>query len=232
MAASTTARSGKPQPKLTTEDAVAIRAAELADWAKRNVTFVVIAAVVVLVVVGGALWYRMQQAHTEARAAEELFMIQQQVGATGEVPVAEVQQLIARRGGTTEAAEARLMLGQHHLDAGEPQQAIAPLREVARGRSPLAFSGAMLLGAAQDAAGDRDAAIRTYLGAADDARLDSQRYRALGEAAVLQEEMGSHAAAVETYRRMLGTVEEGSFEASVIEMRIAEAQARAAVPAG
>jgi predicted negative regulator of RcsB-dependent stress response len=230
MAASTAARSRKPQPALNTEDALALRAAELAEWAKRNVRVVIAAAAVVLLLVLGLVWNRMQVANTRAAASAEFLQIQQTAAATGETPVAQLQQLIDRRGGTLEAAEARLMLGQHHIDAGEPQQAIPVLREVARGSSPLAFSGAMLLGAAQDAAGEREAAIRTYLDAADDARLDSQRYRALNDAALLREEAGDFAGAAETYRRMLDTVEEGSPGEAVVRMRIGEAEARAATP--
>lgn len=228
MAASTATRSRKPQAALTSEDAFALRAAELAEWAKRNVRVVIGAAVLVLVLVLGLVWYRLQQAQTAAAASAEFLQIQQTGAATGETPVAQLQQLIARRSGTVEAQEARLMLGQHYIDAGQPQQAVPVLREVSRGGSPLAFSGAMLLGAAQNAAGERDAAIATFLRAADDADLDSQRYRALDEAALVREEAGDFAGAAEAYRRMLDTVEEGSMEESVIRMRLGEAEARAA----
>jgi tetratricopeptide (TPR) repeat protein len=231
MAASAAARSRKPQPNLESEDAIALRAAALGAWAKQNVRLIVAVTVVVAVVVVGVMWWRMEQARVEARAAEEFLTLQQQATAAGEVPVEATQTFIQRRDGTAEANEARLLLAQHQIDAGQPEQAVTLAREVARGRTPLAFSGAMLQGAAEDAAGQHEAAISTYLSAADAARLDAQRYEALHAAALLQEQTGNHAAAAETYRRMLETVEAGGIEEAILRMRAAEAEARAAVPA-
>ncbi|MDQ3556368.1 MAG: hypothetical protein M3409_06285, partial [Gemmatimonadota bacterium] len=100
---------------------------------------------------------------------------------------------------------------------------------------PLGAQGALLLAAAQAEAGQRDAAISTYLRIAGEAPMRFRQEEALSQAALLRQQGGDAAGAAELYRRLLELAEEGSLERGVYEMRLAEAEgqalARGAAPA-
>jgi hypothetical protein len=60
-----------------------------------------------------------------------------------------------------------------------------------------------------------------------DSRSDFERQQALAAAAALRQQTGDPAGAVELYRQLVGMTEEGSFDRTVYEMRLAEAEALA-----
>ena len=66
-----------------------------------------------------------------------------------------------------------------------------------------------------------------YLRVADAAELEYLQEAALGEAAILRQQGGDFAGAAELFRRLRDMTEEGSFERSLYEMRLAEAEGRA-----
>lgn len=215
----------RPHNTVDSDDAVMLRAAELSAWAQKNARMIMTAAVVVLLTVGGFLYYRMYQASRAERAAAQFLQVGQ-AAATGEGAQArtELQAFIRRYDGTREADEARVMLGGIFLKENQPRQAVAPLREVAGGDSPLSFQARMLLGAALNRDGKRAEAIQTYLDAAGDADLQYQRNEALNEAALLREQAGDWRGAAELYQRMLQDAEKGSMDESILQMRLTEAQ--------
>lgn len=220
----------RPRPSVSDDDVLVTRALEFSVWAKKNIQLIVGAGIVLLVVAVGLLWYRADQVNREQRAASE-FLGLQQIAQAGEpsAAAAEINTYIQRYSGTPYADEARVLLGQVHLQNGSAAEAVTALAPFGErpGRTPLATQGALLLGAAQQAAGDSEAAVRTYLAVADAADLVLERQDALSNAALIRAEMGNHAGAAELYRRLVATAEEGSFERSVFEMRLAEAEARA-----
>jgi len=234
MAAPTLAsRSRRPPPGPDTEDVVLARAIEFTEWAKRNARIIIVVAVVATIVVGGLIYYRSVQAERTASAAADFMVLEQNVTqldpATG---AADLERFIATYDGTTYADEARVLLGQIHLDQGQAQEAIRALEPAAGrlGRSPVGAQAGLLLGAAYEQIENRDAAIDAYLRVGTDSRFEFERRQALEAAAVLRADAGNHAGAAELYRDLIGMSEEGTMERSVYEMRLAEAEHQAASP--
>jgi predicted negative regulator of RcsB-dependent stress response len=224
---STVARSRQLNSTLDPDDAMAMRAAALAAWAKRNARMIIALSAVAVVLVGGLLVWKYSQAQRRAAAAEALLALRANPTLVTAAGSAQLATFIQRYNGTTEADEARLMLAEQRLNAGNPRAAITELNRVAGSGSPLAAQAGMMLGSAYAQAGDRAAAIRAYEQAADKAKLKYQRFEALGQAALQHEVGGNYKAAVEMYRRVLAETEANSGAASVVEMRITEALAKA-----
>jgi predicted negative regulator of RcsB-dependent stress response len=226
MASSTVARSRLPQSKLDSDDALALRAAELSAWARRNVRMIIGIAAVALVVVGGLLVWKYSQAQKRAAAAERLLSMAANPVMVSASGARELETFVRQYDGTPEADEARLMLAQALLDQRQNAQAITHLRQVADGSSRLAPQAAMMLGSAHAQAGDRNAAIRAYQQAAEKSRMKYQKFEALGQAALQMEQAGNHKGAADIYRALLADSEKGTQQATIIEMRLAEALAR------
>ena len=223
---STTARSRTPQA-LDADDALAMRAVELATWARRNARMVITVAGVVAAAVVVALLIRYQAQVKADRAAEEWLAVQAATtqGAAGIAPLAS---FATKFDGTVEADEARLALAQMYLDQNQPQQAVNQARQVVDHGGVMAFQGGMMLGAAQAAAGQKPQAIQAYLKAAESTDLVFQRIEARSEAALLQEEAGNWSAAAEIYRSMLADTKEGTLDRAVTELRLAETESHLA----
>ncbi len=177
------------------------------------------------------LIWRTSRAQRMEQAALEFQMVEQQV-ATGNLPVAqqELARYVNRFSGTPYADEAALLLGQLYLQEGNAQQATEVLREPAGRirRGTMGAQAALLLAAAQQAAGDNAGAEATYLRVADEAEMTFRRQEALNAAAALRESAGNMAGAAELYGRLAQMAEPGSMDRAVYEMRQAEASALAA----
>lgn len=211
------------------DDAVSLRAAELADWARRNARLILGLAVAALLAAGAFLYYQFDQNSRAERASSEFLALQASLQTADSAAATRQLETFARKfPGSVEAAEARLQLGMNHLRAGQPKKAIAELRPVAEGGTPMAFQATSLLAAAQAADGQRDQAIRTYIAAAGDTDLAYQKQEVLQQAAILREGAGDWKGALELYRQILATTEEGSLERGIVELRIAEAEAHMA----
>lgn len=231
MATSTAARSRQPHSALDSEDALSLRAAELAAWAKRNVRLVIGVAAVALVLVTALVLWRMNQSATSAEAAARLLALRQNPATATAAGTSELQAFVQEYGGTREAEEARLMLAEARLRAGEPAQAAAALEPLAGSGSPLAAQAAMMMGSAHAEAGDREAAVAAFERAAEAFEARYQKFEALGQAALMHEQAGDYPAAVAVYERMLADADEDSMQQSVLQMRLTEARALAGVPA-
>jgi predicted negative regulator of RcsB-dependent stress response len=234
MAAPTLAsRSRRPPQGPDTEDVVLARAIEFSQWAKRNARIIIIVAVLAAISIGGLIYYRTVQAERTASAAADFMVLEQTVpqldAATG---AADLQRFIATYDGTVYADEARVLLGQIHLQEGEAQQAVSVLEPAAgrAGRSPVGAQAGLLLGAAHAQLGNAEAAADAYLSVSRDARFEFERRQALEAAAVLRADAGNYAGAADLYRDLVGMTEEGTMERSVYEMRLAEVEHRAAAP--
>ncbi|HEU0300455.1 MAG TPA: tetratricopeptide repeat protein [Longimicrobium sp.] len=227
MASSTVARSRQARTQLDSDDALAIRAAELSAWARRNARMIMAIAAVALVVVGGLVVWKYQQGQRRAVAGERLLALNANPAVMTAAGTRELEQFINQYGDTPEADEARLMLAQSLMEQGQGRRAVPHLQRVADGGGRLAAQASMMLGSAHSQLGDRAAAIRAYQQAADRAQLRYQRFEALGQAAVQHEAGGDWRAAADIYRGLLAESEKGSQQATIIEMRMTEALARA-----
>lgn len=223
---STVARS-RQSHALHPDDAMALRAAALSAWARRNARMIIAIAAVSILVVGGLLVWKVSQARRSAAAAEALLSLRANPAITTAAGTAQLSGFIKKYDGTVEADEARLMMAEGQLNAGNPRPAIASLNEMANGGSPLAAQAAMMMGSAYAQMGDRNAAIKAYELAADKSKLRYQRFEALGQAALQYELVGNYQAAADAYRKVLAETEPMSQQSSIVEMRITEALARA-----
>lgn len=223
---------GRPRRAQQTEpdDVILARALHFSEWARRNVMLVSIVAVVLVVTIGGLFWYRAEQARQRDAAAVAFLQVEQAVMAGEETTAArELQLFIQQHGGTIYADEARLLLAQLHLRGERYDEAIEVLTPAASNiGSPLGAQAGLLLGAAQEGAGQMNEAIATYLRVASEAREEFRRQEALMGAALLRQELGDHAGASELYARLVASAEEGSAQRMLFEMRLAEAEALAA----
>lgn len=227
MASSTVARS-RQRAALDSEDAMALRAAEIAAWARRNARVIITVSAVVLVAAAGFVFWRVSQAQKEARAAEQFLSLRANPTVATAAGAGQIDQFIKNNDGTVEADEARLLLGEVRLNNGQARQAADGIRPLAEGSSPLAAQGGMLLGAALAQAGDRAGAAKAFEAAAAKARQPYQKVEALGQAALMYEQGNDFAAAAKIYESMLADAEDGSAQQTVLQMRLAEARARAA----
>jgi predicted negative regulator of RcsB-dependent stress response len=226
MASPSVARTRRPPASIESDDAFAMRAAELGDWAKRNTRRILTTAAVLAALMAGALLYWFWKQGNEAKAsAAYLQLASDQPGPQRN---SALERFVAQYGGTTEGKEARLELASSYLDANQPAKALPHAREVAESGGGLEYQGKLMLGAVLARNNDRAGAIQAYRDAAGEAELDFQRAEALNQAALLQEGAGDWKGAAELFREMLKDTEEGSMDRSIIEMRLAEAEGRLA----
>lgn len=224
MASPSVARTRRPAA-VQSDDAFAMRSAEIAEWAKRNIRRIVTVAGVLAVLMLLAVGYFLMQRSNASRASAAYLEITASP-AQGTQRSTQLEAFVAQYGGTTEAKEARLELAGLYLDANQPQRALPHAREVAGSGGRLKYQGQLMLGSVLARTGDRAGAIQAYRDAAGTATMDFQRAEALNQAAILQEGAGNWQGAAELYREMLKDTKEGTMDRSIIEMRLAEAEAK------
>lgn len=231
MAAQTVAsRSNRPNGPVDIDDPLVARAVEFSAWMRRNAKVVIGLAALAFLLLAGFVYYRWDQAQREERAAQAFVQLEGTLASGNEQLAAkDLGDFVRRFEGTPYAEEARLALARLHMEGGRPQEAVQVLEGAAGriGRANYGVQAALLLGAAQEAAGNRDAAIATFLKVADEAELRYAKVEALSTAATLREQAGDFAGAAELYGRTAALFEEGDADRSFFEMRRAEAEARA-----
>jgi predicted negative regulator of RcsB-dependent stress response len=231
MAAQPAASRKKPTAPASSEELFAARALEFTDWARTNIRLIVGGLVALALVVGGLIYYRMYRSAREERAAVEFANVEQ-TAASGNLPLAtrDLQAYVKRYEGTSYGDEAALALAQLYLSQDSAAKAVAVLQGADErvDDSAIGPQAALLLGAAQQAAGKPEDAVRTYLAVADDADMKMYQVQGLQNAALIRSDRGDFAGAAELYRRLVDMQEEGSLDRQLYEMRLAEAEARAA----
>ena len=230
MASPSVARTRRAPSTIDSDDALAMRAAEVGEWARRNARRILTVAAVAGVVLLAALAYFFWQQSNEAKASAEYLRVSS-AAAPGTQRTAQLEGFVARYGGTTEGQEARLELAGLYLDANQPQKALPHARSVADASGDLKYQGQLMLGAVLARTNDRAGAVQAYRDAAGTTKLKFQRAEALNQAALLQEGAGNWQGAADLYREILKDTEEGSVDRSVIEMRLAEAEGHLAAGA-
>ena len=227
MASPSVARTRRPSAAHQSDDAFAMRAAEVAEWAKRNIRRIVTVAGVLAVLMLLAVGYFLMQRSSASRAS--VAYLELSAGsAQGPQRTTQLEAFVAQYGGTSEGKEARLELAGLYLDANQPQRALPHAREVAGSGGKLKYQGQLMLGSVLARTGDRAGAIQAYRDAAATGGMDFQRAEALNQAAILQEGASNWQGAAELYREMLKDTKEGTMDRSIIEMRLAETEAKIA----
>ena len=229
VAQSIASRPRRPQ-QTEPDDAVLARALEFGEWARKNIVLVSAVGIVLVLLVGGLLWYRADRAQQLEDAAVAFLPVEQAVLAGEETTaVRELQLFIQRHGETLYGDEARLLLAQVHLRGGRAAQAVEVLQPVASDidGSPVGAQAGLLLGAAQEAADQTDAAIQTYLRVAEEADVEVRREEALSSAALLRQQSGDFAGAAQLYAQLV-EMNADTPDESLYRMRMVEAEAQAA----
>jgi predicted negative regulator of RcsB-dependent stress response len=216
----------------SSDDVFVERVLETSAWAKENSRLLMVAGSVVLLLLLGFLYYRSYTTRLRNTAEAQLSAIRPTVtSGNAALAVRDLDAFVARFGNTPAAREARLLLAEAHLNAGQPQPAIEAVRDMANDLdNPLGVSAAFLLGGAYETSAQPDQAVEAYIRIADDATHDFQKVRALDAAARIRYEQGNPGAAVQLYDRILNILPEGDPERPVYLLRRGEASARA--PAG
>lgn len=229
MSAQSVAGSSRRPPTPQSDDALVLRALEFSAWAKRNIRLIVAGAVIAAVLIGGLIYWRIYRQDRLDRAAAEFVQLQQTAAGNPQLAARDMEQYVRRFEGTVYAEEARIALGQLHLQQDSAARAVQILAGAADrvDDSPLGPQAALLLAAAQQAAGENEAAIATYMQVAEEADLSFRRIAALEAAAQLQSRAGNHAAAADLYQRLVDAAGEGTPERQMYQMRLAEAEAQA-----
>lgn len=210
------------------DDVVLARALHAAEWARKNIVIVTIVVVALVLLVGGFLWYRANAARADEQAAIDFLPVEQAVLSGEEsTSLQQLQSFIQRHGDTEYGDEARLLLAQLHLRNGRPQDAIGAAQPVASemNASPVGVQGALLLAAAQEAAGDTAAAISTYRNVGETAEADFRREEGLVGAALLLEASGDLDGAASIYQQLVEMKQDTPDEA-FYQMRLTELEAR------
>lgn len=223
------ARKVQRQQQAQPDDVFVERVLETSAWAKENSARLIIGGIAVVVVLMLALYYRNYRAELRDRAETQLSAIRTTVlSGNAALAIRDLETYMASYGDTDAGGEARLLLARASLDNGEPQRAIEVLSgSVGDLEEPLGVPGALLLAAAYEAAGQPDQAVAEYLRIAGGAPHQYQQHDALEAAGRVRFQTGDPQGAVEIYDRLLGAMPDSDPQKAVIELRRAEAAARA-----
>lgn len=212
-----------------TDDVFVAQVFETSAWARehgRTLVFGGIAAALLIVL---SLWYVGSRRSLAERASTELTPLRAQVQAGNtQAAIPQLEEYLARFGGTDAADEARLMLAQAYLTAGQTDRAGEVLSEVDEDLdNPMAVNALMLRAAAFETARTPHRAEELYLRVADGAPFLYQRQDALDNAARVRMTSNNPAGAADLYRRLLDETPEEDQLRSIFEMRLGEALAAA-----
>ncbi len=217
------------EEKKEAEDIFVEKVVEASSWAKKNSQALIIAGVIVAVLAVGAVYVRSVQANRIQQAVAQLEQVQQAVQfGEREQAKASLNTYLTTFDGTPYALEARLVLGQVHLEEGDPDAAMEVLSPAVRemDSEPLGLQAAFLMAAAYEDAGRLDDGERLFLRIANTAEMNFQIREALAGAARIRGNLGNHSGAAELYQDVLGAMEEEDAERSYWEMKLQEALAR------
>jgi tetratricopeptide (TPR) repeat protein len=200
------------------------RTFDWAHWAETHRREMIAGAAAIAILVAGFFVYRDVSRGAEEEAARDYLMARQGYFA-GNYPLAvsDLQQFIARHGGSSYNDDALLFLGEAQIQAGQPTEAIATLEQLIgehRG-SPLVDNARRLLAVAYAEAGQGERAIETYRAAIDGAPYDELKAQLHESLAVLLRSLSRPEEAVAEYRAIVDLVP-GSPAAAEAEREIAE----------
>ncbi len=220
---------GRPAaPDADDDDLFTSRVLEASVWAQKNAQTLIFAGIVAALTVAATVYYFNFREAREDQGTIELEQIHQVVGVVStEETLAELNRFLERFENASSAAEARLLLGQVHLENGNVQAAIDVLLPL-RGRlgEPVALQAGFLLAAAYEQQGSWDEAVETYLDIAAETDLGFQLRNALSDASRVRAAQGRYADAQALLEDLLDELGETDLGRGIIEMRLAEMRAR------
>ena len=220
---------GRPAaPDADDDDLFTSRVLEASVWAQKNAQTLIFAGIVAALTVAATVYYFNFSEAREDQGTIELEQIHQVVGLVStEETLAELNRFLERFENASSAAEARLLLGQVHLENGNVQAAIDVLLPL-RGRlgEPVALQAGFLLAAAYEQQGSWDEAVETYLDIAAETDLGFQLRNALSDASRVRAAQGRYADAQALLEDLLDELGETDLGRGIIEMRLAEMRAR------
>lgn len=222
----------RPSPQQTDdEDAFLTRIVIFSAWARKNSQLLIVTGALVAAVVVGGLYYMNTRGAGQEQATLELEQIQQAVEMGERAGItAQLESFLAQHGRTDVGQEARLLLGQLHLEANETEQAIAALEPAMRSlRHPVAIQSGLLLGVAYELADRPEDAEEAYLRVGQATSMDFQRRDGLGSAARIRASRGDLAGAATLYNEILATFEADDPDRGLYQMRLAEIEVRQAL---
>jgi predicted negative regulator of RcsB-dependent stress response len=222
------------RPDAEPDDKFVAGVLETTAWAKQHQRLLIIAGVTTAVILIGLLLFLTNRSAQREQAATELSQVRA-VAMSGNpaLAVRDLEQFMSQYGGTPSGSEARLLLARAYLELGQVQQAIETARPAARNvNTDMGVNAAMLLAAAYEAAQEPHRAEEIFLRVGDGGRFLFQRQEALDNAARIRLQRGEAAGAVELYEQILAMTPEESQDRAVFELRLGEARALAASPAG
>ena len=217
------------EEKKEAEDVFVEKVVEVSNWAKRNSQALVIAGVAVVLLAAAGVYVRNVRANRLEQAVAQLEQVQQAVAfGEREAAKASLNQYLVTFDGTPYALEARLVLGQVHLEEGDAEAAVEVLAPAVRemDSAPIGLQAAFLMASAYEDMGRLDEAERTFLRIANTAEMTFQIREALAGAARIRTNQGDFAGAAELYADVLRDMEETDQERSYWEMRLEEVTAR------
>jgi tetratricopeptide (TPR) repeat protein len=216
-----------------TDDAFVAQVLETSFWAREHARILVIGGIAAALLVIFGLWYISSRRALAERASTELTPLRAMVqSGNTQAAIPQLEQYLARFGGSDVADEARLMLGEEYLVTGQTQKALDVLAEVDTDlENPMAVNALMLRASALEGSRQAHRAEELYLRVADGAPYPFQQRDALDNAARIRMESNNPAGAAELYQRLLDELPEADPLRGVFELRMAEARAAAAVPA-
>jgi tetratricopeptide (TPR) repeat protein len=203
---------------------------ESTAWAQQHKRTLIIAGITVAVVATALFLWLNHRSNLRTTAAQQLTEVRA-VAMSGNPALAirDLEQYLARFGGTPSGDEARLLLGRAYLEAGQLQQAIETVRGLGRNvGTDMGVNAAFLQAAAHEAAQEPHRAEELYLRVGEDGRFLFHRQEGLDHAARLRLQRGDAAGAAELYERAIAMTPEANPDRGIFEMRLGEARARAA----
>lgn len=206
------------------DDAFVAGALELSAWARRRRNLLITAAVALVAALLVLLYVRSVRAEGEARAIGELEAIAQLVEAGDRDTAREsLGRFLERYGSTRHGAEARLILGQIHVEEGDSQGAVAVLQPAAGSlRTPVGIQVALLLAVAYENLERWSDAERIYMDVSRSDALDFQVRDALADAARVRLEQGNRQGALQLYQQILDRLDADDPARGIFQMRVAE----------
>lgn len=202
------------------------RAESMMDWGRQNAKVISIVAVVVAAAI--AIWviYSKTEATKNARA-EAALSSARQTYALGNLPLArtDLTALTGRYGGTSAAAQARVLLAQIAFDQGKPADGLKAL-EGASESGPAGAAVIAMRAAGYSQEGKYDEAAKAYLDAANHVSADAEKHRYQAQAALAYATGGKKDEAVKIWRDLLAS--QDTFYSQEAQLRLGELTATVA----
>jgi predicted negative regulator of RcsB-dependent stress response len=218
----------KPVEKRDEEDAFLEKVLEITAWSRGHRQLLITSGILLAIAIASIAYYANYRVLVRNQAVNELEEIQQTLGlGDPESSIGRLSSFIARFGDSPYVLEARLVLGQIHLEAARSDEAITVLAPAVRDLTePVGVQATFLLATAYEQAQRPEDAEDLYLRLGDATSLDFHFENAMGSAARIRAARGDYAGAAQLYQRILGTLEEGDPVYGLYQMRLAEAEER------